>query len=167
MITGCRIFGNSEIGINLKQDRNVFVSGCDISENGRGFQVYHGEWYEFRENNIERNIQYGIYMWGVSRWEIDITMNWWGTIDGPYNGKENPHGAGDSISGSMNVSPWRTSPVVVIKDTGGEGGNDEDRSLFDPLVIVLMVILTALIFMLGSIILGIFVVSDVWEEEDL
>ena len=165
-ISGCKITRNVKSGTFLGESQNVVISECDISDNSCGIEVHSGRWYEFRENNIEGNDEYGVCMWGVSRWEIDITMNWWGSVDGPYNRDENLEGDGDQTLGSMNVSPWRTTPADTNPQGKKANGSDGGTGILDPEILVLLVIMMVLLSMIGGVIYHVFWVRDSWREDD-
>lgn len=64
----------------------------------------------FNYNNIYDN-GCGLYNALISQTQIDAEYNWWGDLTGPYHPILNPYGQGDTVSDSVDFTPWLTEPT--------------------------------------------------------
>jgi predicted outer membrane repeat protein len=69
--------------------------------------------------------------------QIDATDNWWGDPSGPFHPIQNSEGLGDSVSQSVNITPWLTTPdinapVIPVHGLNAEVGNEEFTLMWNP-----------------------------------
>ena len=96
-------------------------SGVDVSTVGLHYNSIHG------------NTPYGVSNQASSGEDLDATLNWWGSADGPTH-TSNPEGDGDAVTDHVIFSPWlgidpdadpgtvgvqMISPMLIVVDNVG------------------------------------------------
>ena len=66
-------------------------------------------------NNIEDNVNYGVYNADTSML-LDAENNWWGDVTGPYHPTMNPNGQGDWVSDHVDYDPWLDHPFGIEEE---------------------------------------------------
>ena len=101
-VTGNTITNNTHGGIILEANAGTIglINNNAISGNGNAVDATHG-----------LGLQNGLAT------VVDATNNWWGDASGPYHATYNTCGAGNSVVGLVNISPWKDavggSPIAL------------------------------------------------------
>jgi nitrous oxidase accessory protein NosD len=103
-------------------------------------------------NRITGNDSYGVYV-KDSAIIVDATSNWWGDVNGPSGGVQDPvtsriaGGAGDAVSEHIRFDPWLTSYQysLTISSTGGGSVVVPGEGIFsyDPGTVVNLIAVTS------------------------
>lgn len=97
-------------------------------------------------NNIVGNVGYGVNNIGSSI--VNATMNWWGSISGPYHPVNNSNGFGDTVSDNVDFNPWvNLNGAVIYSDdvqiNFTSGGDSEDHLDFMDLAGLIVLVNTS------------------------
>ncbi len=101
---------SSQTSIHVR-DSNLRIIGSTIVEDlGAGIIVEGDSDVSIRKSNIHGNAGFGLHNMnpGVT---IDAQDNWWGDPSGP--GGTGP-GSGEEVTGTVDVSNWRSAPVNLV-----------------------------------------------------
>jgi uncharacterized repeat protein (TIGR01451 family) len=101
---------SSQTGIHVT-DSNLTIIGSTIAEDrGAGIIVEGDANVSIRKSNVYSNAGFGLSNTNPHT-SVDAQDNWWGDPSGP--GGAGP-GSGDDITGPVDYSNWRTTPVTLV-----------------------------------------------------
>jgi len=80
--------------------------GCEITQIKVENYYYISKYIDILNNSIWGNSVYGLLVSQNGDYEINATMNYWGSDTGPFHVDVNPKGEGDNISGLATIEPW-------------------------------------------------------------
>lgn len=93
-LTGIVTFGNSDLK----------ASNINLEENDIGLEAYDTN-VSIHQSAIVGNRNEGVAGYGGS---INMSDNWWGSTDGPFDRDRNPSSVGQSVTADVMYSPWLT-----------------------------------------------------------
>jgi parallel beta-helix repeat protein len=135
---------STDVGSSLTAE----IFSNNATENNIGIMVGYGADLQdsIHFNRIFSNFDYGVNNIGSSI--VDATMNWWGSITGPYHPVNNSDGFGDNVSDNVDFNPWINLNGAVIYSDDVQinltsGGDIEDNLDFMDLAGLTLVVNTS------------------------